>query len=75
MADTAGYQIGYLLGHIAVPVLLIAGGIYLGRRLGRRKNPPGFTAWPVLAAIVLSFLGIYGASQRAANSAESAETR
>ena len=48
-AKELGYQIGLIVG----PLILIGLAVYAGRKMGQKRNPPKFVAWPVVVAIVL----------------------
>ena len=48
------------LGYAAFPLVLLAIAAFIGWRMGKKRQPPKFVAWPVgLAAILLvpGFLG------------------
>ena len=53
-------EVARQLGYAAFPLVLLAGAAFIGWRMGRKRQPPSFVAWPVgVAAIllVLSFVG------------------
>ena len=57
-------QLGEALGRLAFAPLLLLGAWFLGRHLGRKKNPPRFVAWPIVAAAILLVLGAVGNMNR-----------
>ena len=64
-AGEAGRQLGYA----AAPIILLAGAAYAGWRMGQKRQPPKFVAWPVgVMAILLlvAFLGLQMKKQREA---------
>lgn len=58
MSGDPAFEAGRLTGFILFPVLLIVGGVFLGRHLGRKKNPPAFVAWPVIVAVILAAIAV-----------------
>jgi hypothetical protein len=64
-AREAGYQLGYA----AFPVILLAIAAFIGWRMGKKRQPPKFVAWPVGLAAVLLVLGMLGTQLRKADSA------
>lgn len=56
MGRSAAEQIGYA----SFPLILLAITAFIGWRMGKKRQPPKFVAWPIgVAAIllVLSFVG------------------
>ncbi len=51
---------GYQLGYAAFPIILLAIAAYIGWRMGKKRRPPKFVAWPVGLAAVLLLLGMLG---------------
>lgn len=52
-------ETAYRLGYAAFPLILLAIAAYIGWRMGRKRQPPKFVAWPVgvaAALLVLSML-------------------
>ena len=52
-------ETAYRLGYAAFPLILLAIAAYAGWRMGRKRQPPKFVAWPVgvaAALLVLSML-------------------
>ena len=69
-------ELGYRLGYAAFPLILLAGAAYLGWRMGRKRQPPRFVAWPVGAAaalLLLSMLTMKLTKQAEPHSAASAQ--
>jgi hypothetical protein len=64
--DGLAFSAGYLVGKLAIVGLLIWGGIALGRKLGKAKDPPRFVAWPLAVASLLALAGLLGGQQRQA---------
>ena len=46
-------ELGYQVGQVAAPILLIGIAVYIGVRMGRKRQPPGFVAWPAAIAVLL----------------------
>jgi hypothetical protein len=61
-AREAGYQLGYA----AFPIVLLAIAAFIGWRMGRKRQPPKFVAWPVGLAALLLVLGMLGSQLRGA---------
>ena len=53
-----------MLGRLAFAPLLLVGAYFLGRHLGKKKNPPRFVAWPLVVAAILLVLGAIGNMNR-----------
>ena len=53
-------DVGYRLGYAAFPVVLLAIAAFIGWRMGRKRQPPKFVAWPVGVAAILLVLGMVG---------------
>jgi hypothetical protein len=66
--DEAGYRLGYA----AFPVILLAIAAYVGWRMGKKREPQKFVAWPVALAAVLLVLGALGTQLRKQADAPSA---
>lgn len=57
----SSYEAGRQLGYALAPLILLAGAVYVGRRMGKKRQPPKFVAWPVgLMAVLLlvAFVGL-----------------
>lgn len=57
----SAYDAGRQLGYALAPLILLAAAAYLGWRMGKKREPQKFVAWPVgLMAIllVLAFVGL-----------------
>lgn len=57
----SAYEAGRQLGYVAFPIVVLGVAAYLGSRMGQKRQPPKFVAWPVGVAallLVISFLGI-----------------
>ena len=66
------------LGYAAFPVVLLAIAALIGWRMGRKRQPPKFVAWPVGVAAVLLLAGMIGMQMKAKRSgadAPAGETR
>lgn len=48
-AKELGYQIGLIVG----PLIVIGLAVYAGRKMGQKRNPPKFVAWPAAVATLL----------------------
>lgn len=59
-ANEAGRQLGYA----AFPVILLAIAAFAGWRMGKKRQPPTFVAWPLGAAAILLALGALGMQMR-----------
>ena len=70
---TTPEQYGEMLGRAAFAPLLLVGAYFLGRHLGRKKDPPRFVAWPLIGAAVLLALGALGNMNRQSASNASME--
>jgi uncharacterized membrane protein len=76
VSDGAAFQAGEVIGQIFVIALLIGGGIWLGERLGRRKDPPRRVWWPGIVSVVLVLFYLVGRSEPEAGDASTGvETR
>jgi MFS family permease len=64
-ARDAGYQLGYA----AFPLVFLAIAAFIGWRMGKKRQPPKFVAWPVGLAALLLVLGMLGNQLRKADSA------
>ena len=64
------------LGYAAFPLILLAIAAFVGWRMGKKRQPPKFVAWPVSLAAILLVLGFLGNQLRKADGASPAsETR
>ena len=64
------------LGYAAFPLVLLAIAAFIGWRMGRKRQPPKFVAWPMGLAAVLLVLGFLGNQLRKADApAPTRETR
>ncbi len=57
------------LGYAAFPVILLAIAAFIGWRIGRKRSPQKFVAWPLGLAAVLLVLGMLGNQLRKADGA------
>ena len=62
-------EAGYRLGYAAFPLVLLAIAAFIGWRMGRKRQPPKFVAWPVAVAAALLLLGMLGNQLWKANGA------
>jgi hypothetical protein len=56
----SSYEAGRQLGYAAAPLILLAIAAYAGWRMGKKKQPPGFVAWPMAVTGVLVALAMIG---------------
>ena len=73
----SSYETGRQLGYAAFPLVFLAIAAVIGWRLGRKRQPAKFVAWPVAVAgalLVLGAIGMQIRNQREAASSYS-ETR
>jgi hypothetical protein len=54
-------ETAYRLGYAAFPLVLLAVAAFIGWRMGRKRQPPKFVAWPVGVAAILLALSMAGA--------------
>ena len=72
---TAG-EAGRQLGYAAFPLVLLAIAAFIGWRMGKKRQPPKFVAWPVGLAAILLVLGFLGNQLRKPDGvAPTSETR
>ena len=57
-------EAGRQLGYAAFPVILLAIAAFIGWRIGRKRLPPKFVAWPMGVAAILLVLGMLGMQMR-----------
>ena len=62
-------EFGYRLGYAAFPLVLLFIAAFIGWRMGRKRQPPKFVAWPMAVAAVLLLLGMLGNQLRKADGA------
>ena len=53
-------ETAYRLGYAAFPLVLLAVAAFVGWRMGRKRQPPKFVAWPVGVAAILLALSMAG---------------
>ena len=53
-------ETAYRLGYAAFPLILLAIAAFVGWRMGRKRQPPKFVAWPVGVAAILLALSMMG---------------
>ena len=53
-------ETAYRLGYAAFPLILLAVAAFVGWRMGRKRQPPKFVAWPVAVAAILLALSMLG---------------
>ena len=73
-AREAGYQLGYA----AFPVILLAVAAFIGWRMGKKREPRKFVAWPLGVAAILVLAGMVGMQMKAkrdSGQAQFGETR
>jgi hypothetical protein len=56
----SAHEAGRQLGYAAAPLILLAIAAYAGWRMGKKRQPPKFVAWPVAVTAVLVALGMIG---------------
>ena len=59
-ARSAGEQLGYA----AFPIVFLAIAAFIGWRMGKKRQPPKFVAWPLGVAAILLVLGALGMQMR-----------
>ena len=64
----SAHEAGRQLGYAAFPVILLAIAAYAGWRMGKKRQPPKFVAWPVAVAAILLALGAVGMQLQAQRS-------
>jgi hypothetical protein len=65
----SAHEAGRQLGYAAFPVILLAIAAFIGWRMGKKRSPQKFVAWPLGLAAVLLVLGMLGNQLRKADSA------
>lgn len=53
-------ETAYRLGYAAFPLILLAIAAFIGWRMGKKRKPPKFVAWPVGVAAILLVLSMVG---------------
>ena len=53
-------ETAYRLGYAAFPLVLLGVAAFIGWRMGRKRQPPKFVAWPVAVAVILLALSMVG---------------
>ena len=53
-------ETAYRLGYAAFPLILLAIAAYVGWRMGKKRQPPKFVAWPMAVAAILLALSMIG---------------
>jgi hypothetical protein len=48
------------LGYASFPLIFLAIAAFIGWRMGKKRQPPKFVAWPVGVAAILLVLGMVG---------------
>jgi MFS family permease len=56
----SSHETGRQLGYAAAPLILLAIAGYAGWRMGKKRQPPKFVAWPVGVMAVLIAIGMIG---------------
>lgn len=56
----SAYEAGRQLGYAAAPLILLAIAAYAGWRMGKKRQPPKFVAWPLAVTAVFIALGMIG---------------
>jgi MFS family permease len=54
----SAYESGRQLGYAAAPLVLLAMAAYAGWRMGQKRQPSKFVAWPVAVTAVLIALAM-----------------
>ena len=67
MADS--WEAGRQVGFASFPLVFLAIAAFIGWRMGKKRRPPKFVAWPVGLAAVLLVLGMLGNQLRKADGA------
>ncbi|HYD12048.1 MAG TPA: hypothetical protein VEC11_04300 [Allosphingosinicella sp.] len=57
-------ELGYRLGYAAFPIVFVAIAVFIGWRMGRKREPKKFVLWPVAVAGFLLALGALGTQLR-----------
>ena len=53
-------EMAYRLGYAVFPLVLLAVAAFVGWRMGKKRQPPKFVAWPVGVAALLLALSMVG---------------
>jgi len=56
----SSHEAGRQLGYAAAPVILLAIAAYVGWRMGKKRQPPKFVAWPVAVTGILIAIATIG---------------
>jgi hypothetical protein len=56
----SSYDAGRQIGYAAAPLILLAIAAYAGWRMGKKRQPPKFVAWPVAVTAVLIAIAMIG---------------
>lgn len=59
-ADNPGYEFGYALGEIAIPILIVVGGFALAHFLNSKREFSSSVKWPIYVSLVVAVLGVLG---------------
>jgi hypothetical protein len=54
------YEAGRQLGYAAAPVIMLAIAAYVGWRMGKKRQPPKFVAWPMAVTGILIAIAAIG---------------
>jgi hypothetical protein len=60
----SSYDAGRQLGYAAASLILLGIAAYAGWRMGKKKQPPKFVAWPVGIASVLLLISMFVISRQ-----------
>lgn len=60
MNDQQAQMMGQFTGHVMFWAFLLALGVVAGILIGQRRKPKKFVAWPVIVALLLIVLSIFG---------------
>jgi MFS family permease len=74
----SSHEAGRQLGYAAAPLILLAIAAYAGWRMGKKRQPPKFVAWPVgvmAVLLLIAFVGLQLKKQAEVPPAVSAESR
>jgi hypothetical protein len=68
-------EAGEQLGRAAAPLIVIAIGFWIGRRMGKKREPQQFVVWPVAVAAILAAVMMTVPINKAREGQTSSETR
>lgn len=68
-------EAGLQLGHAAAPLIVIAIGFWIGRRMGRKREPQQFVVWPLAVAAIFALAMMTVPLSKVRGDQSSSETR